>query len=75
MTTTNAALRDWVAEAARLTKPDRIVWCDGSDAQRDQLIADMLEDGDLLRLNPRDSPPTVTCTRSHPSGRRARSST
>src|SRR5678816_2445139 len=66
MTTTNAALRDWVAEAARLTKPDRIVWCDGSDAERDQLIANMLEDGDLLRLNP-ETHPDCYLHRSHPS--------
>jgi phosphoenolpyruvate carboxykinase (GTP) len=66
MTTTNAALRDWVAEAARLTKPDRIVWCDGSDAERDQLIANMLEDGDLLRLNPKTHP-NCYLHRSHPS--------
>jgi phosphoenolpyruvate carboxykinase (GTP) len=66
MTTTNAALRDWVAEAARLTKPDRIHWCDGSDAERAELIASMLEDGDLLRLNP-ETHPDCYLHRSHPS--------
>ena len=56
MTTTNAALRDWVAEVARLTKPERIHWCDGSDAERDRLIALMLANGDLLELNPATHP-------------------
>src|SRR6187455_3274671 len=66
MTTTNAALRDWVAEVARLTQPDRIQWCDGSDAERDRLIAGMLENGDLLRLNA-ETHPNCYLHRSHPS--------
>ena len=28
--TKNAPLLAWVDEMAKLTKPDRIVWCDGS---------------------------------------------
>ncbi len=66
MTTTNAALRDWVAEVARLTKPDHIHWCDGSDRERDQLIDGMLADGSLLRLNPATHP-NCYLHRSHPS--------
>ena len=42
MTTTNAALRDWVAEVASLTHPDRVQWCDGSPSERDALIELML---------------------------------
>ena len=30
--TGNARLLSWVREVADLTTPDRIVWCDGSDA-------------------------------------------
>ena len=51
MTTTNAALRDWVAETAKLTQPDRIHWCTGSDTERDELIELMLGSGDLIELN------------------------
>ena len=35
--TKSRALTDWVAESARLTQPDRIVWCDGSEAERERL--------------------------------------
>ncbi|MCC7257736.1 MAG: phosphoenolpyruvate carboxykinase (GTP) [Gammaproteobacteria bacterium] len=51
MTTTNEALRQWVDETAALTKPDRIHWCDGSDAEYAGLVRLMLERGDLLPLN------------------------
>jgi len=66
MTTTNADLRDWVAEVARLTKPDRIHWCHGSDAERDELIALMLASGDLVKLN-EQTHPNCCLHRSHPS--------
>ncbi|QHT57611.1 phosphoenolpyruvate carboxykinase (GTP) [Cellulomonas sp. H30R-01] len=45
-------LRAWVADVADLTEPDAVVWCDGSDAERDALIAGMVETGTLLPLDP-----------------------
>jgi len=42
----------WVAEVARLAQPDRILWCDGSQQEYDQLCETMLQTGTLLRLNP-----------------------
>ncbi len=51
MTTTNASLRDWVADVAKLTRPDRIQWCDGSQAEHDGLVDLMLTRGDLIALN------------------------
>ena len=44
-------LRDWVAEMARLTKPDRVVWCDGSQAEYDRMCADLVAGGTFVRLN------------------------
>jgi phosphoenolpyruvate carboxykinase (GTP) len=44
-------LESWVEESARLTKPAKIVWCDGSDAENARLTADMLADGTFIELN------------------------
>ena len=59
------ALNQWVLEVAQLAKPDRIHWCDGSDAENDALIAGMLADGTLLRLNEQTHPHSYL-HRSHP---------
>ena len=56
MTTSNADLRDWVDSVAALTKPARIHWCDGSDAEYQGLIAEMQKSGDLIALNQKTYP-------------------
>ena len=45
-------LNDWVDQIARLTRPDRIHWCDGSQAESEALTDLMLASGDLIALNP-----------------------
>jgi phosphoenolpyruvate carboxykinase (GTP) len=47
----NADLLAWVEEAAELTRPDRIVWCDGSEEERARLTEVALARGILLPLN------------------------
>ena len=49
--TRNAKLLKWVDDVAKLTQPDRIHWCDGSDAEYDQLCAELVAAGTFKRLN------------------------
>ncbi|MGA8012343.1 MAG: phosphoenolpyruvate carboxykinase (GTP) [Candidatus Acidiferrales bacterium] len=49
-------LESWVEDSARLTKPAKIVWCDGSEAENDRLTADMLRDGTFVELNQKTYP-------------------
>lgn len=59
--TEHAELLAWVDEIARLCKPDAVHWCDGSQEENDSLIAQMVEQGTLLRLNPEKRPNSYLC--------------
>jgi phosphoenolpyruvate carboxykinase (GTP) len=48
----NKRLIAWVAEVAALTKPDAIRWCDGSQAEYDELCELLVKVGVFKRLNP-----------------------
>jgi phosphoenolpyruvate carboxykinase (GTP) len=50
------ALEAWVDECARLTQPEKIVWCDGSEQEYQRLIETMLHDGSMQTLNPQSYP-------------------
>jgi phosphoenolpyruvate carboxykinase (GTP) len=60
-----SSVEEWVDSVARTTRPDQVVWCDGSDAENDQLIDLMVSDGTLHRLN-QDLLPDCFLHRSHP---------
>jgi phosphoenolpyruvate carboxykinase (GTP) len=49
-------LETWVEEAAKLTKPERVVYCDGSEAEYQRMIAKMLSAGDTCALNEKTYP-------------------
>jgi phosphoenolpyruvate carboxykinase (GTP) len=48
--TTRADLAKWVNEIAELTQPDRIEWCDGSEAEWTRLTNLLCEQGTFTRL-------------------------
>ncbi len=48
----NAKLVAWVGEIAALCKPAAIHWCDGSQAEYDQLCQQLVDAGTFQRLNP-----------------------
>ncbi|HEX8569785.1 MAG TPA: phosphoenolpyruvate carboxykinase (GTP), partial [Caulobacteraceae bacterium] len=54
--TKHAKLIAWVREIAELTKPDRVQWCDGSDAEWEELTEELVQAGTLKRLNPEKRP-------------------
>jgi phosphoenolpyruvate carboxykinase (GTP) len=47
----NAAIRDWAESTRKLCEPDQVFWVDGSDAERDFLYAQAVEEGVLIKLN------------------------
>ena len=55
----------WVEQAAEVTRPSRVVWCDGSKSEYDGLVEGMLRDGTLLPMNSRTYP-NCYLHRSHP---------
>ncbi len=44
-------LEQWVDEVARHTQPKDVSWCDGSEAENQRLIREMLAAGTLFELN------------------------
>src|SRR5262249_3972764 len=49
-------LEQWVDEVAAITRPNNIHWCDGSAAENERLIREMLTTGTLRELNQQKYP-------------------
>ena len=60
-----SSVEQWVEQVAQTTHPDNVVWCDGSNAENDRLIDQMVSDGTLIRLN-QEKLPNCFLHRSHP---------
>ena len=66
MTTSLQELQDWVDSVAKLTQPESIHWCNGSDSENKRLINEMQRSGDLLELD-NEAYPNCFLHRSDPS--------
>ncbi|PJI95058.1 phosphoenolpyruvate carboxykinase (GTP) [Luteimicrobium subarcticum] len=63
--TATTAAATWVERIADLTRPDDVVWVDGTDAWRRRLVDTLVEAGTLFPLNPELRPGSYLA-RSHP---------
>ena len=64
--TNHKKLLAWVEEIRELCQPKDVHWCDGSKAEYDRLMDQMVQSGAAIRLNP-DLRPDSYLFRSHPS--------
>jgi phosphoenolpyruvate carboxykinase (GTP) len=61
----NQAVLDWVQSVARLTQPENIFWCDGSEKEHAYLLGEAKKQGVVLKLN-EEKVPRSYLHRSHP---------
>jgi phosphoenolpyruvate carboxykinase (GTP) len=61
----HARLASWVEEVARLCKPDRIHWCDGSAKEYQEMLRLMVQTGVAIPLNESKRPNSIL-VRSNP---------
>jgi len=59
------SVADWVANWEQVMRPDSVVWCNGSQSERHQLIETLREAGTIEALNP-DLRPYSFIARSNP---------
>jgi phosphoenolpyruvate carboxykinase (GTP) len=52
-------LEQWVEQAAAITRPKRIVWCDGSIEDRERMVELLLAEGRTARLNEKTYPDSI----------------
>ncbi len=57
----NEKLIKWVEEVARLTKPDNIYWCDGSEEENERMIQTLLDGGTFKKLDQEKHPGSYAC--------------
>src|SRR5437762_7561958 len=53
---TNQAVLDWVQDVAKLTQPENIFWCDGSECENTFLLEQAMRQNIALKLNEKKVP-------------------
>ena len=56
MVADNPAVQRWVDEIKKLCTPDQVVFCDGSEEEKQRLIKECLATGELIELNQQKLP-------------------
>src|SRR5436190_23864500 len=64
--TNHSALNAWVDEMAALCQPEKVVWCDGSEHEYQELCDLMVQSGTFTKLD-ENKRPGCYLARSHPS--------
>ena len=57
--TANPSLQAWVEEMRAMCRPERVVWCDGSDAEYQEMLRLLVHAGTALWLDPKKRPGSV----------------
>jgi phosphoenolpyruvate carboxykinase (GTP) len=52
----NLFVRNWVEECVQLCQPAKVVWCNGSRDEKDQLLAQGVDEGIFIKLNQQKLP-------------------
>ena len=47
----NSSVKQWISEMAKLCQPDKVVWCDGSEEEKNRLTAEAFSTGEVMELN------------------------
>lgn len=54
--TKNQKVIDWVMSIAKVTEPDEIYWCDGTEKENKKICSLLVEKGTFIPLNPKKRP-------------------
>ena len=54
--TKNQKVIDWVNSVAKITEPDEIYWCDGTEKENKKICSLLVENGTFIPLNPKKRP-------------------
>jgi phosphoenolpyruvate carboxykinase (GTP) len=58
--TTNVKLQAWVEEMRALCRPERVVWCDGSAAEYQDVLRQLVQSGTAIALDDKRRPGSIS---------------